>query len=292
MTETITMAGEVDTLPFAKMSGAGNDFIIIDNRSGQLVPDKFSAEDLPAWVAKVCARRMAVGADGLLLIDPSPDADVDFQWRFFNADGSVAEMCGNAARCVSRYAFMKGIAGECLRFKTIAGLIQGEVMGESVKVRMTAPFDLVRQRSLEVEGRQFTVGSVNTGVPHVVAVVDEVDTVDVVALGRAIRHHPDYQPAGTNASFVSASAHGRWSIRTYERGVEDETLACGTANVAAAIILAVNRGIESPITFNTRSGSQLTIYYEMAGDTCRAVYMAGDARLIYEGHLTPDAWTY
>jgi diaminopimelate epimerase len=187
---------------------------------------------------------------------------------------------------------MKGIAGERLRFKTIAGLIEGEVMGEGVKIKMTAPFDLVPKRSLEVAGREFTVGSVNTGVPHVVIVVDDVDAVDVVGLGRAIRHHPDYRPAGTNASFVSASADGRWSIRTYERGVEDETLACGTANVAAAIILAVNRGLESPITFNTRSGSQLTIYYEMAGDLCRAVYMAGDARLIYEGQLMPDAWTY
>jgi diaminopimelate epimerase len=165
-------------------------------------------------------------------------------------------------------------------------------MGEAVKIKMTAPFDLVPKRSLEVADRKFTVGSVNTGVPHVVTVVDDVDTVDVATLGRAIRHHPDYQPTGTNASFVSRDAGGRWSIRTYERGVEDETLACGTANVAAALILAVNRGIESPITFNTRSGSQLTIYYEMAGDVCRAVYMAGDARLIYEGRLTPDAWTY
>jgi len=278
-----------NALPFAKMSGAGNDFIIIDNRTGQLnVPDA----DLPAWVRRVCARGMAVGADGLLLIQAPTDTDTDFKWRFFNADGSVAEMCGNASRCVSRYAFMKAIAGERLRFETIAGVIEGEVMGESVKIKMTAPFDLVPKRFLEVDGRQLTVGSVNTGVPHVITVVDDVDAVDVVALGRAIRNHPDYQPAGTNANFVSCDAEGRWSIRTYERGVEGETLACGTGNVAAAIILAVNQGIESPISFKTRSGSRLTIYYERAGEACRAVYMAGDARLIYEGRMTPDAWNY
>jgi diaminopimelate epimerase len=280
------------TLPFAKMSGAGNDFIIIDNRTGQLAPDQLSADDLPAWVAKVCARRMAVGADGLLLIEETPDKETDFKWRFFNADGSVAEMCGNAARCVSRYACMKGIAGERLRFETIAGVIEGEVMGESVKIKMTPPFDLVPEKTLAVDGQTIAVGSVNTGVPHVVAVVDDVDAVDVVGLGRAIRNHPDYQPAGTNASFVSAYADGRWSIRTYERGVEDETLACGTANVAAAIVLAATRGIPSPITFNTRSGSPLTIHFEMSAGACSAAYLAGDARLIYEGRMTADAWTH
>jgi diaminopimelate epimerase len=280
----------MNALPFAKMSGAGNDFIIIDNRSGQLSPDKLSADDLPAWVSKVCARRMAVGADGLLLIEDADDAD--FKWRFFNADGSVAEMCGNAARCVSRYAFLKGIAGERLRFGTIAGVIEAEVMGEGVKIQMTPPFDLVPERGLAVGEQTFTVGSVNTGVPHVVAVVDEVDAVDLIGLGRAIRNHPDYQPAGTNANFVSRDAGGRWSIRTYERGVEDETLACGTGNVAAAIVLAATRGIASPITFNTRSGSPLTIYFEMRDGICSAAYLAGDARLIYEGRMTPDAWTY
>ena len=283
------MTDPENALPFAKMSGAGNDFILIDNRAGQL---DMADADLPAWVRQVCARRMAVGADGLLLIEAPDDADTDFKWRFFNADGSVAEMCGNACRCVSRYAFMKGIAGERLRFKTLAGVIEGEVMGDSVKIKMTAPFDLVPERSLEVEGRQLTVGSVNTGVPHVITVVDDVDAVDVVALGRAIRNHPAYQPAGTNANFVSCDAEGNWSIRTYERGVEDETLACGTGNVATAIILAVNRGLAGPVTFNTRSGSQLTIHYEMAGDVCTTVYLAGDARLIYEGRMTPDAWTY
>jgi diaminopimelate epimerase len=201
-------------------------------------------------------------------------------------------MCGNAARCVSRYAFLKGIAAERLRFNTIAGIIAAEVLGEVVKIKMTPPLDLVPERGLTVEGHQFTVGSVNTGVPHVVAEVDDVEKVDVVALGRAIRNHPDYQPAGTNANFVSCDNEGRWSIRTYERGVEDETLACGTGNVAAAIVLAVGRGLASPITFNTRSGSPLTIHFKMANGRCSETYLAGDARLIYEGRMTAEAWTY
>lgn len=279
-----------NALPFAKMSGAGNDFIIIDNRARRFDSIGLGDGDLPGWVRKVCTRRMAIGADGLLLIEADPE--VDFQWRFFNADGSVAEMCGNAARCVSRYALMRGISGECLRFRTIAGIIEAEVMGETVKIKMTPPIDLVPEQPLSVAGQQLIVGSVNTGVPHVITVVDAVETVDVVGLGRAVRSHPNYQPAGTNASFVSTNADGRWSIRTYERGVEDETLACGTANVAAAIILAVNRGIDSPITFDTRSGSQLTVHLERAGEGFSAVHLAGDARLIYEGQLTPDAWNY
>lgn len=272
-------------LPFAKMSGAGNDFIIIDNRAGRVTVD-----DLPKWVRKVCARRMGIGADGLLLIEDS--ADADFRWRFFNADGSVAEMCGNASRCVSRYAFLKGITGERLCFETIAGVIRAEVMGETVKSKMTPPFDLVPEKVLALADGSLTVGSVNTGVPHVVTVVDDVEGVDVVGLGRAIRNHPDYQPAGTNANFISCGSDGAWSIRTYERGVEDETLACGTGNVAAAIILALTRGIASPITFNTRSGTPLTVYFEMTGDACGETYLAGDARLIYEGHMLPDAWNY
>lgn len=280
-------AKALNGLSFAKMSGAGNDFIIIDNRAGQV-----AVSDLPAWVQKVCARRMAIGADGLLLIEKAPEKDTDFRWRFFNADGSVAEMCGNAARCVSRYAFLKGIAAKRLRFNTLAGIITAEVLDESVKIQMTPPFDLVPQRALTVEGRQFSVGSVNTGVPHVVAEVDDVNAVDVIALGRAIRHHPEFQPAGTNANFVSRDAEGRWFIRTFERGVEDETLACGTGNVAAAVVLAATRGVAGPITFNTRSGTPLTVYLEMANRRCSAAYLAGDARLIYEGRMTTDTWTY
>jgi diaminopimelate epimerase len=283
----LTQSHLMNALPFAKMSGAGNDFIIIDNREGQV-----AASDLPAWVRKVCARRMAIGADGLLLIEKAPGPDTDFTWRFFNADGSVAEMCGNAARCVSRYAFLKGIAAERLRFNTLAGVIAAQVLGEAVKIKMTPPFDLVPERTLTVAGRHFRVGSVNTGVPHVIAEVNDVNTVDVVSLGRAIRNHPDFQPAGTNANFVSRDAAGRWFIRTYERGVEDETLACGTGNVAAAVVLAATRGAASPITFNTRSGTPLTVYYKLADGRCSETYLAGDARLIYEGRMTADTWSY
>ncbi|MDJ0780785.1 MAG: diaminopimelate epimerase [Desulfosarcinaceae bacterium] len=281
------MTEPTNSLPFAKMSGAGNDFIIIDNRTGGVLE-----LDLPDWVRRICTRRISIGADGLLLIEPSPDEGTDFQWRFFNADGSVAEMCGNAARCVARYAFLKGIAAQSLRFKTIAGIIAAEVQGEVVKIKMTAPFDLVPQRTLKLADRTLPVGSVNTGVPHVVSVVPDVEAVDVIALGRAIRHHPNYQPAGTNANFVSRGADGAWSIRTYERGVEGETLACGTGNVAAAIVLAATQELESPVTFRTRSGSDLTVCFERKGGAFHAVYLAGDARLVYEGQMTADAWTF
>ena len=275
----------MNRLPFYKMSGAGNDFIIIDNRRGIV-----EIEDLSRFAARICRRKMSVGADGLFLIEKSERAD--FKWQFFNSDGSVAEMCGNGARCAARFAFLTGITGRELTFETLAGIIGASVEGEHVRIRLTAPRDMALNRMLNLPSASMTYSFINTGVPHVVVEVGEVESVDVVALGRQIRRHSDFAPAGANVNFVAPLAEDVFAIRTYERGVEDETLACGTGNVAAALILAARHGRPSPVTLSTRSGSRLKVYFERGGGQWEAVYLEGDARVIYTGELDEAAWNY
>ena len=273
------------SIPFYKMSGCGNDFIIVDNRDNRV-----DLADNADFIPKVCRRAMSVGADGFILIEDS--ADADFRWRFYNADGSVAEMCGNGARCVARFAFLNGIAGSEMRFETDAGVVSASVQESLVKLKMTDPVDLKTDWSLPMSTGLLQLSSVNTGVPHVVATVDDIDGVDVVSLGREIRYHDAFGPAGTNANFVSMLSDNMLAIRTYERGVEDETLACGTGAVAGAIVTAVTRNLPSPIALKTRSGGYLTIHFKHEAGRFFHVYLEGDARLIYTGDLSEDAWNY
>ena len=271
------------TIPFLKMSGSGNDFIIIDNREA-VVPEA----QLMRLVVGACRRKMSVGADGMIFIESS--ANLDFKWRFFNADGSLPDMCGNGARCAARFAFIHGIADRQMAFETLAGTIEASVGDETVKIRMTEPRDLKTGTILELEGTPTAVGSINTGVPHVVMVVDDIEAVAVVKTGRLIRYHPKFAPDGTNANFVAVDSNGTILIRTYERGVEDETLACGTGNVAAALILAHERGLSSPVMLTTHSGEKLTVHFDAQGGRFQDVFLEGDARVIYRGDLWEEAW--
>ncbi len=273
----------MNAIPFYKMSGAGNDFIIIDNRN-QVIGD----EHLSGFVASVCRRKMSVGADGLILIEVSDK--FDFRWRFFNSDGSQAEMCGNGARCAARFAHVTGIAGTTLSFGTEAGMVSAQIKGERVKVKMPDPSDLKLTYPLKMSKRSLEISSINTGVPHAVIMVERVADVDVVTLGREIRLHQAFAPAGTNANFVQRGKGSAIEIRTYERGVEDETLACGTGAIASAIVSASRFNMNSPIDVKTRSGVHLTIYFDASDDQFKDIYMEGDARIIYIGELQPDAW--
>jgi diaminopimelate epimerase len=273
------------TIPFSKMSGAGNDFILIDNRHG-IVPE----EGRPAFVSNVCRRKLSAGADGMILIEDSPAAD--FKWQFYNADGSVAEMCGNGARCAARYANLNGIAGKRMRFETVAGLIHAQVLDDGVKVNMTDPHSLRLSVKLDVLDSTVCGSSINTGVPHMVIPVDNIDAVDVVALGKAIRFHEHFAPAGTNVNFVAPGIDGIWVARTYERGVEDETLACGTGMAAVALVLAAQSAVETPVSLKTRSGFLLKIHFSRAGEAFTDIILEGDARIIYNGDLYPEAWQY
>jgi diaminopimelate epimerase len=270
---------------FDKMSGSGNDFIIIDNRRG-LVPEDL----LPKLIVKGCRRRLSVGADGLILIEKSQTKD--FKWRFFNADGSVAEMCGNGARCAARFAWQHGIAGEKMTFETVAGIVEAEIIDDRVKLQMTKPGPLMPPRQLVLSSGVVTAWSVNTGVPHAVVEVQDLQAVDVYGMGREIRHHEAFSPAGTNANFIQVLKDGVVGIRTYERGVEDETLACGTGAVAAAIVMAIAKDFPQPVRMRPQGGGLLTVHLEGDGKSVQSAFLEGDARLIYSGTLQPDAWEY
>ena len=270
-------------IPFFKMNGSGNDFILIDNRQGIL-----NADRLGDFVPRVCARKVSVGADGLILIEPSPR--VDFRWRFFNADGSEAEMCGNGGRCAARFAVIQGIAAPRLSFETLAGVITAEVSGSRVKLQMIRPGGLALDLEVRIDGRNHRLHLINTGVPHAVEFVKEVTGIAVKERGRMIRFHPRFQPAGTNANFVQPVTRTHLKVRTYERGVEDETLACGTGAVASALIAAAKGLADSPVEVETRGGEALNIYFQPRGDGFEKVFLEGDTRVVYEGSLWEEAY--
>lgn len=269
-------------LIFYKMSGSGNDFILIDNRN-PVVEEKH----LSRFVASICRRKISVGADGVIFIETSERAD--FKWRFFNADGGEVEMCGNGGRCVARLAFLKGITGEHLSFETKAGILRAEVKDERVKLEMPEPSRPELDYPLVVDGQTLIVSSVTVGVPHVVIWVSHLEESPVFEQGKIIRYHKKYSPAGTNVNFVCQLDDGSIAIRTYERGVEDETLACGTGSVATALVAAGKGMSSSPALLRTRSGEILRIYYEESGGRFHSVYLEGETRMIYEGRLWKEA---
>lgn len=271
-------------IAFTKMSGTGNDFIIIDNRN-KLVAD----DEMVELAVKACRRGQSVGADGLLLIEDDPE--LDFIWRFFNSDGSEAEMCGNAARCVSRLASIDGIAGNELVFGTIAGPIKATVDGASVTVQLTRPEGLNPEFDLELgDSEVVEAGFVDTGVPHTVVLLpaEELEKIDIQEAGREIRFHPRFAPAGTNANFVEVTGPGSINIRTYERGVEAETLACGTGAVAAALVTTVRGLTTPPVAVTTRGGDVLIVHLDENDPVTGDVYLQGNASIAYRGQLTEE----
>ena len=233
---------------------------------------------------------MSVGADGLILVEGSQTAD--FRWRFFNSDGSRGEMCGNGARCVARFAQLTGITGPRLTFETEVGPIQATVNNGRVRIRMPEPSPLREELQIDLGTTVLPVRAVNTGVPHAVVEVADIDGVAVVEQGRAIRHHPAFAPAGTNVNFVSPREDGTLAVRTYERGVEDETLACGTGAVASALLMAAKYGRRGPTRVLTRSGGHLEVHFEARNGGFENVHLEGDARVVCVGRMEASAWEY
>lgn len=273
-------------VPFVKMSGSGNDFILVDNRARLIDP-----ETAGPWIKAVCRRALSVGADGVILLQEDPQGEADFAWRFFNNDGGEAEMCGNGGRCAARLAFDLGLAGREMRFRTRVGLIRGWVLeGREVRVQLTAPRDYRPSVKLEFPDRELKVAHVDTGVPHAVLVVDDIEQVAVKELGRAIRYHPVFAPRGANADFVQIHDHHQVSIRTYERGVEDETLACGTGAAATAVALAYAGLIQPPLRLTTRGGDVLTVNFQGAHGEIRDLTLQGPVRYVARGEIDPEAW--
>ncbi|MCP4343341.1 MAG: diaminopimelate epimerase [Desulfobulbaceae bacterium] len=269
---------------FEKMSGTGNDFVIIDNRTIAI-----PLADQPELARKICRRMFSVGADGLIFIEESTKAD--FGWNFYNADGSVAEMCGNGSRCAARFAYRHKIAGKKMKLETLAGIIEAEICEEDdvVRVKMTQPFDFRLDLSLRLDDVEHPVAYVNTGVPHAVIFLQE-DDVPVKKWGRKVRFHELFEPRGSNANFVKVLEDGRLKVRTYERGVEDETMACGTGAVAAALFASMLKGMDAPVEVITSGGDMLTILFDLHdGPVAENVYLQGPTRLICTGNLTAEA---
>lgn len=268
-------------LPFVKMHGGGNDFILMDHRE-EFIP----AAEQSRFAQRVCAQRLGVGADGLILIEDSSRAD--FRWQFYNADGSRAEMCGNGARCASRFAVMNGIAQPRLIFETLAGLIEAEVLNHQVRVGLADVGDFRLDLSIPLDDQTLNGHFMKVGVPHTVLLVENLEGVPVRRLGREVRFHPMFQPAGTNVNFVGNPSPHVLELRTYERGVEDETLACGTGAVAAALISARLGTVNSPVAVHTRGGETLVVSFHKHGKKFTEVFLEGEALVVYQGELWLD----
>ncbi|WP_449242997.1 diaminopimelate epimerase [Desulfovibrio sp.] len=269
-------------VPFHKMQGCGNDFVVIDNRSAR-VPEA----DMAEWARKVCRKAFGVGADGLFFLEDAPaDSGLAYRWHFYNSDGSRAEMCGNASRCAARLAHAIGLAPERHSFGTDAGPIAAEVFPASglVKVQLTPPRDLTLDIDLSLDADILRLHFVVMGVPHAVFFVEDVAAVNVRKLGHDIRFHGRFAPAGTNVNFVQVQDKGRMLLRTYERGVEDETYACGTG-AAASQIVAASLGLTGPsAALTTTGGETLGVSLEDG-----KVFLQGAAELTFRGELFPRA---
>ncbi len=264
-------------LRFTKMNGAGNDFVLVDNRQGEVQLGR-------AQIAQICDRHRGVGADGILLLEPAQNG-ADFRMRYYNADGGEAEMCGNGARCFARFAErVAGVSGR-FSFETPAGVIGAELLKDEVRLQMSDPKD--ERLDLEVaEGeRSWRAHFINSGVPHVVVPVASIEEVDVVRDGQTLRRHTMFAPAGANVNFLEKRGERAIAIRTYERGVEGETLACGTGVVASALIFAVTEKADGPISVLVWGGSELSVDFRREGEHFTAVTLTGPAEFVFEGSI-------
>ena len=259
------------------MNGAGNDFILFDNRTGSIALDRNQ-------IAQFCDRHRGIGADGILLLE-TPTNRADFRMRYFNADGGEAEMCGNGARCFARFANKVGGDKTEISFETPAGVISAELKGDLVTLRMTEPTDLRLNLDLPMAAENKTVHFINSGVPHVVIAVAKIDDADVRRDGATIRHHKMFSPNGANVNFIEKRGPNKIAIRTYERGVEDETLACGTGIVASALIFAAIENASGPITVLARGGDELQVNFERTQNQFRNVTLTGPAEFVFEGTI-------
>ncbi len=266
---------------FSKMHGAGNDFLVIDDRDGH-----FPVED-KAWLARVGARRTGVGCDGFVLLRPSERADLAM--LFLNPDGSRAGMCGNGSRCVARFAFERGLAGRRMTIAADAGILRAEAGDGVYRVQLTPPTDWRMARTLAWQGEVIPYHYVNTGVPHCIVRVEHIEEADVPVRGGAIRHHPDFAPEGTNVDFVAVTGRDSLRVRTYERGVEAETLACGTGVTAAALVSMRLGWVRGPVHITCSSGDVLTVE---ADEKSEQVTLCGPAEFVYEGVIVyPEGQT-
>jgi len=265
-------------LEFTKMNGAGNDFVLVDNRDGAL---KLSRDQ----VIGLCDRHRGVGADGVVVLVPCASGKADWAWEFFNSDGSVGEMCGNGARCFARFVRKKTGGEGDLTFETLAGVITARFNGSLVTVSLTPPTDLRLDQRIALSSGAQTIHSLDTGVPHAVLFVADADQAMVSQLGAEIRRHPHFGPRGTNVNFVQVLGPGRIRVRTFERGVEGETLACGTGVTASALISARVNHFGSPVKIRAQGGDELEVSFVERDGQFTEVRLTGPAEFAFEGQI-------
>lgn len=264
-------------IQFTKMHGAGNDFVVIENLDRRL---KLSVDQ----IRFLCDRRFGIGADGMLLLEPAGDDPVDATMVYYNADGSRAEMCGNGARCFTAFALSHGLGQDGrIRFTTDAGVVGAETVDDLYRIELTPPTGLTLEQSITLQEGTVLIHSVNTGVPHAIRFVDDIEGVAIRSLGAEIRFHPDFAPKGTNVNVAQLDDDGPVRIRTYERGVEDETLACGTGVTAVGIMAHLAHGVERPVRVRVAGGDILLVDFELDGDTVRNVTLTGPAVAVFTG---------
>jgi len=264
-------------IKFTKMVAAGNDFVIVRALN---VP----TSALKNLALKICERKYGIGADGLLTVEKSKIADV--RMRIFNADGSEAEMCGNGARCVALYiSHQSSVISHQLKIESRAGIIDARISNNRVGIKLTSPKLIKPDIPIRINNRTLKVNFINTGVPHCVVFVEGLDQIDVFSLGRQIRYHRRFAPAGTNVNFVEAVAKAPLKIRTYERGVEDETLACGTGSVASALIYSLKLSLLGPQRINllTKSKELLKVYFNKSLASFQDIWLEGNVKMVYKG---------
>ncbi|MDD2927322.1 MAG: diaminopimelate epimerase [Candidatus Omnitrophica bacterium] len=258
-------------IKFTKMVASGNDFVVIEAKKV-----KPGSGNLSNLARTLCDRKYGVGADGLLVLEKTPSGGV--KMRIFNSDGSEAEMCGNGSRCASLWTGLK-----TLNLETRAGAIESIVKKDQVKIKLTDPKGLRLDIPLKINNRGLKVNFINTGVPHAVIFVSGLDKIDVQGIGRSIRYHNKFSPEGTNVDFIEVLGKDALRIRTYERGVEDETLACGTGSVAAALIFALKADVSNKVYVHTKSGEILKIYFNKDDSRFADVWLEGKAQAVYKG---------
>lgn len=264
-------------LRFTKMNGAGNDFVLLDNRAGDLRLDA-------AQISRICDRHRGVGADGVLVLE-RPANGATFRMRYYNSDGGEAEMCGNGARCFARFASHVAGPVEALSFETPAGVIGAQLEGELVRLQMSDPTDWRLNIAIPLDEETVNAHFVNSGVPHVVVSVSDLENVDVAGRGSALRRHQLFSPTGANVNFMLQRGLGSIAIRTYERGVEAETLACGTGVVASALVFAATTNANSPISVLVRGGSELEVDFKKEDGEFSRVTLTGPAEFVFEGTI-------
>ena len=270
---------------FSKMTGAGNDFVAVDNR--ELV-----IQDPARFAKAVCDRRYGIGGDGVLLLERS--ANADFRMKYYNADGTYGGMCGNGGRCIAQFAKLIGVvAGNEFAFEALGHVYSGKIDDDIVSLRMKDPSSLWLGDKIDVDDLSINVNFVNTGSPHCVILEQEnpgllkpdFSTSDIFHLGRKIRYHQRFAPDGANVNFVQVIDIRSLKIRTYERGVEDETLACGTGSIAAALVAAMLKKCTSPVKVHTRSNEILTISFFERDGAVSEVTLKGGAQMVFQGSI-------